>query len=43
MILYIIMEESVPCEEESLQESLSVIYRLLHIQTKYKRKKCPIQ
>lgn len=32
-----IMEECVPHQEESLQESLSVVYRLLHIQTKYKR------
>lgn len=36
-----IMEECVPHQEESLQESLSVVYRLLHIQTKYKRKECP--
>lgn len=36
-----IMEECVLCQEESLQESLFVAYRLLHIQTKHKRKECP--
>lgn len=36
-----IMKECVPHWEESLQESLFVAYRLLHIQTKHKRKESP--